>query len=185
MRHYIRNLFWLHVELCGFHKAFFVEGLLTFVARVVAFLCGSYMSQVNLCTREGIAGDAMAAPRYQGIGRRIARCRVLLGWSQRELATRAGIDHATISRMERGWPSNFDFYDRVARACGLSRDLLTMEDDAVAARGIERWYHTRSQCHRLFIAPLPPAHHLVYVASPRLPWDNGAIACHDIFGDEF
>lgn len=44
--------------------------------------------------------------------------RLFLGWSQRELATRAGVTQNMISLIERGLVPTREVQKRVARACG-------------------------------------------------------------------
>jgi transcriptional regulator with XRE-family HTH domain len=84
----------------------------------------------------------------RAIGQRILRCRFLLGWSQRDLAERSGIAHATVSRLERGLSSDMRHYTLVAAALGVSRDILTTEDEGDAHAGIVAWYQTRTGAAR-------------------------------------
>lgn len=75
-------------------------------------------------------------PRMQ-VGDRIKATRQALGLKQGELAERAGIDQATVSRIERNRQDNptVETVERLARALGVSASQLLQEE---AAPVIER-----------------------------------------------
>lgn len=56
-------------------------------------------------------------------GKKIADLRMLVGWSQRELASRAGITLRSLSDIESGHGSTLDFY-KVAEALNVHPDEL-------------------------------------------------------------
>ena len=59
------------------------------------------------------------------IGKRIAEERSKLGLSQRDLASMAGYDPATIAKIELGrWSAGIDVLGRIAEAMGLKVDLV-------------------------------------------------------------
>jgi transcriptional regulator with XRE-family HTH domain len=76
--------------------------------------------------RERVAGRMGEEERCR-IGERIQAARLAAGWSQQELANRAGLLQRQISQMERGKLNmRFDTLGRVAAALGLkTRDLVT------------------------------------------------------------
>lgn len=70
------------------------------------------------------------------LGERLQHTRTQRGWSQRELARRAQVDHAWISRLEDGLRHNItlDAAKRLAQTLGVTLDYLAgMYDDADAA----------------------------------------------------
>ena len=59
------------------------------------------------------------------IGKRIAEERSKLGLSQRDLASMAGYDPATIAKIELGrWSAGIDVIGRIADSMGLRVDLI-------------------------------------------------------------
>ena len=59
------------------------------------------------------------------IGKRIADERSKLGLSQRDLASMAGYDPATIAKIELGrWSAGIDVIGRIADSMGLRVDLI-------------------------------------------------------------
>ena len=59
------------------------------------------------------------------IGKRIAEERSKLGLSQRDLASMAGYDPATIAKIELGrWSAGIDVLSRIAEAMELKVDLV-------------------------------------------------------------
>jgi transcriptional regulator with XRE-family HTH domain len=53
------------------------------------------------------------------LGRGLLRLRLYLGWSQRDVERRSGVDQSTISRLETGWAANVGS----ARICAILRAL--------------------------------------------------------------
>ncbi len=68
------------------------------------------------------------------LGERIRACRQRLGWSQNELASRAGVKQPTLQRIEaaKRQDPGFSIVDRLARALGVSLDLLAGRDGETA-----------------------------------------------------
>ena len=69
-------------------------------------------------------------------GSQIKAARALLGWSQRMLATRAGLGHATVARLEMPFPAGQQTFaataNTVARAIGtLENEGVRFEQDGV------------------------------------------------------
>jgi len=56
--------------------------------------------------------------------RKIQRARTIRGWTRRRLATAAGVDPATVSRIERGTSRNPETIKKVADILGLSMEEL-------------------------------------------------------------
>ena len=66
-------------------------------------------------------------PALEAIGERVRRCRQLRGWTQLQLAARAGLTQSTISMIEKGARGNemsLDTAWRIAWALGTSIDML-------------------------------------------------------------
>jgi transcriptional regulator with XRE-family HTH domain len=66
-------------------------------------------------------------PALEPIGGRIRRCRQLRGWTQDELAQRAGLNRSTLTLIEqgkRGVEMSVDTCWRIAWALGTSVDML-------------------------------------------------------------
>lgn len=74
------------------------------------------------------------------VGERIKRLRETKGWSQRDLARAATIDHAWLSRLESGERNNLSLEGakQVALALGCSIDYLAGMPRARAPRGVAR-----------------------------------------------
>jgi transcriptional regulator with XRE-family HTH domain len=69
-----------------------------------------------------LATEARAAARLSAeelLGRGILRLRLYIGWSQREVERRSGVDQSTISRLETGHAANVGS----ARICTMLRAL--------------------------------------------------------------
>ena len=69
------------------------------------------------------------APARESIGMRLARLRQMLGWTQVQLARRAGLTPHGISQIESGrrsgWGIELETAYRLAFALGTSIDVLT------------------------------------------------------------
>jgi transcriptional regulator with XRE-family HTH domain len=57
-------------------------------------------------------------------GRRVRLWRERYGWSQRDLATRAGLSHRTVLKVEKGYGVTVATLEAVAGALGASADDL-------------------------------------------------------------
>lgn len=67
-------------------------------------------------------------PTYQAIGHRIAQARGTIGYSQQQLAERAGIPRSTIASIERGYHRVYvDRLRVIAEALGTTTQHLTGE----------------------------------------------------------
>ena len=68
------------------------------------------------------------------LGERIRHARTTYGMSQAELARRIGISKTAMNDIEQGQTVDprFSIVERVARALGVSLDLLAREEDAHA-----------------------------------------------------
>jgi transcriptional regulator with XRE-family HTH domain len=69
-----------------------------------------------------LAADARAAARLPAeelLGRGLLRLRLFIGWSQRDVERRCGVDQSTISRLETGHAANVGS----ARICTILRAL--------------------------------------------------------------
>ena len=64
---------------------------------------------------------------------RVREMRETLGWSQRELARRSGVRHATISEAERGRSINLTTLEKLADALDIDAAVLIVHH-----RGLER-----------------------------------------------
>lgn len=67
----------------------------------------------------------MSAGRF---GPSIREARAALGWTQEELAERAGVSRPTVARIERGDDVNTATLTRVAAALGLSVEITDIGD---------------------------------------------------------
>ena len=63
---------------------------------------------------------------------RVREVREALGWSQRELARRSGVRHATISEAERGRNINLSTLEKLADALDIDAAGLIMHDRGLA-----------------------------------------------------
>lgn len=79
------------------------------------------------------------------LGERIAAKRKTLGWSQNELARRAGVNHPTLFKIESGQRSNpsIGTIVKIARALGTTAELL------VGAEPAEPRRRTKADAERL------------------------------------
>jgi transcriptional regulator with XRE-family HTH domain len=70
--------------------------------------------------------------RYVTPGDRIRRYRMARGWSQRELARRAGVRHAMISDLEtnKRRSTQLSIFEKLAAALGVSVGALVEDDDS-------------------------------------------------------
>lgn len=58
-----------------------------------------------------------------------------LGWSQRELARRSGVRHATISEAERGRSINLTTLEKLANALDTDATILIVHHRGMAGTG--------------------------------------------------
>jgi transcriptional regulator with XRE-family HTH domain len=71
---------------------------------------------------QAIAVDDATQRYRRRVGRNIAHLRESLGWSQRDLAARMGVDRRQVLRWEAGeWAPNAKSFERLERATGLPR----------------------------------------------------------------
>ena len=83
----------------------------------------------GVVAREGSEGmdDVVLQGAIGQLGARVRRCRELRGWTQAELAARAGLHQTTISAIEsgkRGWETSLETGWRLAWSLGTSLDML-------------------------------------------------------------
>ena len=78
---------------------------------------------VRLPTRRELAEAEKETINLYDVGRRVASGRALENWTQRDLATRAGVTQATIARLERGTLKDVRSTTLYAIAVALSMSL--------------------------------------------------------------
>ena len=66
---------------------------------------------------------------------RVREMRESLGWSQRELARRSGVRHATISEAERGRSINLTTLEKLADALDTDAAILIVHQRGLAGTG--------------------------------------------------
>src|SRR5262245_57470735 len=82
-------------------------------------------------------------------GEKLRHLRRALGWTQLELALRAGVSERTVRSAERGRPIRRDFLDYLAGALGVDLRELAREPATVAA--LVRWrYNAQALVENLF-----------------------------------
>jgi transcriptional regulator with XRE-family HTH domain len=92
-------------------------------ARPAITFLGRNFSQISGCEAPTARLGGMDDQRF---GSTIRAVRIKRGWRQHDLATRAGVSRATVSRLERGHPGTFslDTIRRVAAALDIRVDVV-------------------------------------------------------------
>lgn len=83
-----------------------------------------------------------APPRSHAVGALLRQARLAVGWSQRELAHRAGVHQPQIARIERGDDIQVSLLERVARPLGVTTGLV---DPSLAGTAHELHDHIDEQ----------------------------------------
>jgi transcriptional regulator with XRE-family HTH domain len=75
------------------------------------------------------------------LGERIRRLRAHKGWSQRELARRAGVRYALLSELETGKKGDTTFHNiqQIARALGITTNDLAGKAPGTSVPDPKRW----------------------------------------------